>query len=79
MSWPKPPPAGPSSAVIVTRPIVVTVAIRMPAMIAGNASGRSIDTSSRGAERPMPRAASRISGGTESRPARMLRTRMSSV
>ena len=39
MNLPKPP--SPTSAVTVTSPMVVTVAIRNPAMIAGVASGRS--------------------------------------
>ena len=39
MSCPSPP--WPMSAVTVTRPMVVTVAMRTPAMIAGNASGSS--------------------------------------
>src|ERR1700694_1130929 len=40
MSWPSPP--NPITAVIVTMPIVETVATRRPAKIAGSASGSSI-------------------------------------
>ena len=43
MSAPSPP--WPMSAVTVTRPMVVTVAMRMPAMIAGSASGSSTRSS----------------------------------
>ena len=42
-----PSPPWPTIAVTVTRPIVVTVAMRMPAMIVGNASGSSTAASRR--------------------------------
>jgi hypothetical protein len=74
---PKPP--SPMSAVTVTRPTVVTVAMRRPATMAGVASGRSTRSTRRQGSYPMPSAASRTSGATPSSPATMLRSRMSSV
>ena len=53
-----------------------TVAIRRPASSAGSASGSSTPNSSRSGPYPIPRAASRTSSGTASRPVRMLRTRI---
>ena len=63
--------------VTVTRPMVVTVAIRSPATMTGMARGSSTLQDLLG-ENPDP-IASLTSGGTPSRPATMLRMRMSSV
>ena len=77
MSAPNPP--WPISAVTVTNPMMVTVAMRMPAMIAGSANGSSTRSRRRDGEYPMPVAASLTSGGTPSRPVTVFRTRISSV
>ena len=77
MNWPNPP--RPISAAIVTSPIVETVAMRMPAMMTGIASGISTRQSICLGVNPIPSAASLASLGTLSSPARMLRIRMSSV
>ena len=77
MNCPKPP--SPISAVIVTSPMVVTVAMRTPAMITGIASGTSTRHRSCRRVYPIPRAASFASSGTPSRPATVLRMKMSSV
>ena len=74
-----PRPPSPIRAVTVTNPIVVTVAIRMPAMMAGTASGMSIRNSSASGRYPIPRAASRTSCGTASMPTTMLRIKINSV
>jgi hypothetical protein len=67
------------SAVTVTSPTVLTVAMRTPAMIAGIARGSSTRSRSRVCVYPIPVAASFTSGGTPSRPVTVFRTRMSSV
>jgi hypothetical protein len=77
MNWPR--FSRPMIAVTVTRPIVVTVAIRTPAMMTGSASGRSTRTSTWVGEYPIPTAASRTSGGTPRSPAKMFRIRISRV
>jgi hypothetical protein len=63
----------------VARLIVVTVAIRIPATIAGTASGSSTRRSVCVRVSPIPRAASSTSGGALRRPERMFRKRMSRV
>ena len=45
MNWPSPPNVSPRTAATVARPIVVTLASRMPAMISGTASGSSTRSS----------------------------------
>ena len=77
MSAPSPP--WPISAVTVTSPIVVTVAMRMPTMIAGSANGSSTRSNRRVREYPMPVAASFTSAGTPSSPVTVFRTRISRV
>ena len=77
MSAPSPP--WPISAVTVTNPMVVTVAIRMPTMMAGSANGSSTRSRRRDREYPMPVAASLTSTGTPSRPVTVFRTRISNV
>ncbi len=67
------------TAVMVTSPIVDTVAMRRPAMITGRASGSSTANSWRNGVYPIASAASRTSRGTEPSPSTVLRTRMSSV
>ena len=42
MNWPSPPNESPRIEATVARPIVVTSASRMPAIISGTASGSSI-------------------------------------
>ncbi len=74
-----PTPPWPMRAVTVTRPTVVTAAIRIPATMTGSARGSSISKKSRRRPYPMPIAASRTAGSTPSMPATMLRTRISSV
>ena len=77
MSLPNPP--SPTRDVTVTRPTVVTVAMRKPAMIDGVARGRSTRSTRRQPSKPMPEAASRTGAGTPSRPATSLRSRMRRV
>jgi hypothetical protein len=74
-----PSPYGVMYAATVARLIVVTTAIRIPAEIAGSASGSS--TRRRICDRvsPIPRAASSTSGGTLRSPASVLRKRIRSV
>ena len=74
-----PSPPTPMKAATVARLMIVTVAIRMPAMIAGIASGSSTRQSVWRRVSPIAWAASSASGGTSRRPVRMLRKRMSSV
>jgi hypothetical protein len=74
-----PSPPSPISPVTVTRPMVVTVAMRTPAMITGRASGSSTRRSWLSGRYPMPWAASLTSSGTPSSPATMFLTRMSRV
>ena len=62
---------------IVAIPITVTVAIRSPATITGVASGSSTRVRSRHGPKPMPRAASTMSGGTSRMPVAVLRIRIS--
>ena len=69
----------PIRLVTVTSPMVVTVAIRIPATITGMAIGSSTCHSRWKGEYPIPRAASITSGGTVSSPVTMLRIRISSV
>ena len=64
---------------MVTRPIVVTVAIRTPATMIGSAIGSSTRQRRSRAVKPIPAAASITSGGTPRSPVTMLRTRMTSV
>ena len=54
-----------SSPATAASPTMVTVAMRMPAMIVGRASGSSMRRSRRVREKPMPSAASLISSGTD--------------
>ena len=74
---PKPP--SPMRAVTVTRPIVLIVATRTPAMMTAVASGTSTRQNRSRAVYPMPVAASRTSAGTSRIPRSMLRMRMRSV
>ena len=67
------------NAAIVASEIVVTVATRTPAMIAGTASGSSTRRSDWRRVRPMPSAASLASSGTSLSPVSVLRNRISSV
>ena len=75
----RPRPPWPIRAVTVTSPIVVTAAIRMPAMIIGNASGSSTWNSRCVRVRPIALAASITCGETPRSPSTMFRTRISSV
>ena len=74
-----PSPSGVMNAAIVASEIVVTVATRRPAMIAGTASGSSTRMSVCRRVRPMPSAASLASSGTSRSPVSVLRNRISSV
>ena len=67
------------NVVIVTSPMVVTVAIRSPATITGSAIGSSTRQNRWPVLNPMPSAASMTSGDTPSRATTMLRIRISSV
>ena len=64
---------------MVASAIVETTAMRSPATIAGSASGSSTRQSVWFRVRPIPRAASSTSGGTERRPASVFRKRISTV
>ncbi len=77
MRYPSPP--NPMIAVTVTRPIVVTVAMRRPATMTGSASGSSISQSRWSGRYPRPVAASTVSAGTPSRPSTVFRVMISSV
>ena len=72
--------AWPMSAVTVTRPTVVTVAMRSPAMIAGTASAQvDCEEAAPAACSPCRRPPPCTAAGTPSTPATMFRTRISSV
>jgi hypothetical protein len=73
ISSPRPPPL--TYAPIVAMPITVTVAILTPAIMTGSANGSSTLKRICREVRPMPRAASLVSSGTESIPATTLRIR----
>ena len=64
---------------MVSIPMVLTVAMRMPAMIDGTASGSSTFQSRWRALEPHAVDASRTSAGTCSSPVTVFRTRISSV
>jgi hypothetical protein len=64
---------------MVTRPMVVTVAIRSPARMTGVAIGSSTRHRRCRLVYPMPSAASSTSAGTCRSPVTILRTRMTSV
>ena len=68
-----------TKAATVASAIVETVAIRIPAMIAGSASGSSTRRRICPLLMPIPRAASSTSAGTARNPTRMFRNMMSSV
>ena len=74
-----PSPSGVMNAAMVASEIVVTVATRIPATMAGSASGSSMRVSVCARVRPMPSAASLASAGTSRSPVSVLRKRISSV
>ena len=69
----------PMSPVTVTRPTVVTVAMRRPATMAGAARGRSTVMKRRNGRTPIPSAASTTAGATLSTPSTMFRRKIASV
>src|SRR5450432_1479307 len=72
ISVPSPPP--PTAAPIVATPIAITVAMRSPPMIDGNASGSSTSKSRWRSVMPRTVAASRTSGSTPVIPVTVFRT-----
>ena len=74
-----PTPPRPINEPTVTSPIVLTVAMRIPAMITGIASGTSTCQSTWRLENPMPTAESTTSAGTPASPAVVFLIRISNV